>query len=243
MTIDGYQLKQCSDWYYLVPHMANSHDHVKKQNSMTLSREIIDEDLTRRESFPKQHRVFQKAHRRTVSCIAILSPQHHTIMSGDHTLHVSQPVSPSCSSQTRPSISHYSSMGSLPSKGEGFSGYDASQSNSATSLSTISGALDVRQCCPAGEGSTERFWLLMQVSEDLVKVLFHTRCVCVRVHACMRVCLRACMHACVHVCMCVCICVCMCVFTCVLSLYLSECCNFVKCSKSLKIRSIKNFKI
>jgi len=157
-----------------------------KQNSMTLSREIIDENVPRRQSFPKQHHcVFQKTHRRAMSCAAILSPQHHTIMSGDHK---SQPVSPSCSYQTRPSISHYSSLGSLLSKGEGFSGYDASQSNSVTSLSTISGTLDVRKCCPVGEGSTERFWLLMQVSEELVKVLFHTRYVlyaCLCVHVCL----------------------------------------------------------
>ena len=180
--IDGYQLKQRSDWYYLMP---QSHNHlVKKQNSMTLSREmIIMDDQMRRESFPKQQPIFQKSHRRAVSCTAVVSPYHH----GDHVPHISQPVSPSCSSQTRPSISRYSSLGSLLSKGEGFSGYEASQSNSATSLSTISGTPGVRQCRPVGEGSIERFWLLMQVSEERVKVLFHTRSLSV----CLLICLPA----------------------------------------------------
>ena len=145
---------------------------------MSLSHEMIMvDDLMRRESLPMQQQSsFLKRHRRTVSCTAVVSPYYQGIISGDHTLFVSQPVSPSCSSsQTRPSISRYSSLGSLLSKVEGFSGYDASQSNSATSLSTISGAPDVRQCCPAEEGSNKRFWLLMQVSEECVKVLFHTR--------------------------------------------------------------------
>ena len=176
--IDGYQLKQRADWYYLIPQTCNY--SVKKQNSMSLSQEMImADDLTRRESFPiQQQSSFLKRHRRTVSCTAVVSPYHQAIVSGNPTLFVSQPVSPSCSSsQTRPSISHYSSLGSLLSKGEGFSGYDASQSNSATSLSTISGAPDVRRCCPAEEGSIKRFWLLMQVSEECVKVLFHTRSV------------------------------------------------------------------
>ena len=182
--IDGYQLKQCSDWYYLMPHPPKSvDDMINRDKSMTLSREMIIDDLTRRESFPQQHHeshqqydAFQKTHRRAVSCIAFMSPQHHTIASGDHRIQISQPVSPSCNSQTpRQSISHYSSVGSLLSKGEGFSGYDASQSNSVTSLSTVSGAPNVRKCCPVGDGSVERFWLLMQVTEELVKVLFHIR--------------------------------------------------------------------
>ena len=184
--IDGYQLKQRSDWYYLMP---QSHDHLaKKKLSTTLSCELIIDQM-RRESFPTKHPTFQRSHRRAVSCTAVVSPNHH--LSGDHTLQISQPVSPSCSSQARPSISRYSSLGSLLSKGEAFSGYDASQSNSATSLSTASGTPAVRQCCPVGEGSVERFWLLMQVSEELVKVLFHTR----SVYVCLSVCLSTCLIA------------------------------------------------
>ena len=186
--IDGYQLKQRSDWYYLMP---QSHNHLaKKKVSATLSCEMImTDDQMRRESFPtkQQQPMFQRSHRRAVSCTAVVSPNRH--MSGDYTSQISQPVSPSCSSQARPSISHYSSLGSLLSKGEVCSGYDASQSNSATSLSTTSGTPAVRQCCPVGEGSVERFWLLMQVSEELVKVLFHTRSVYVCLSVCLFVCL------------------------------------------------------
>lgn len=155
---------------------------INREKSMTLSREMIIDDLARQDANPQQqeshqqHDAFQKTHRRAVSCIAFMSPQHHAIVSGDRRIQISQPVSPSCSAQTpRQSISHYSSMGSLLSKGEGFSGYDASQSNSITSLLTVSGAPYVRKCCPVGDGSVERFWLLMQVTEELVRVLYHTR--------------------------------------------------------------------
>ena len=217
--IDGYQLKQChqlkqrSDWYYLMP---QSHNYLtKKQNSMTLSCEmIITDDQMRRQSFPKQQPTFQKSHRRAASCTALVSPRHH--MSSDHMSQISQPVSPSCSFHTRPSISRYSSLGSLLSKGEGFSGYDASQSNSATSLSTISGAPAVRQCCPVEEGGVERFWLLMQVSEELVKVLFHTRSmlhlsVCLlSAYPCLSVCLSA--YPCLSVCLFVCLSLSICLF-------------------------------
>ena len=186
--IDGYQLKQRSDWYYLMPQSCN---HLaKKKVSATLSCEIIMTDDQMRESFPTKQPMFQRSHRRAVSCTDVVSPNRHT--SGDYTSQISQPVSPSCSSQAHPSISHYSSLGSLLSKGEVCSGYDASQSNSATSLSTTSGTPAVRQCCPVGERSVERFWLLMQVSEELVKVLFHTRSVCLSIHFCKHV--GVCMH-------------------------------------------------
>ena len=193
--IEGYQLNQCSDWYYLMPHPPKSvDDMINRENSMTLSREMIIDDLPRRDSFPEQHEnhqqhdPFQKTHRRAVSCIAFMSPHHHAIASGDRRIQNSQPVSPSCSAQTpRQSISHYSSVGSLLSKGEGFSGYDASQSNSITSLSTVSGAPYVRKCCPVGDGSVERFWLLMQVTEELVRVLYHIRYDSVCLSVCLSV--------------------------------------------------------
>ena len=204
MTIEGYQLKQCSDWYYLVPQPSRSCEGmIKKHDSMTSSHEMLDIDITRRESFPQPNPVILKSHRRAMSCTAVLSPhQHHMIASGDDTSQMSQPVSPSCSSsQTRPSISHFSSQGSLLSRGEGFSGYDASQSNSVTSLSATSVTADVRQCHPVTEGSVQRFWLLMHISDELVKVLFHTRCVlCMCTCAC---CVHVCVRACARVCACV----------------------------------------
>ena len=187
MAIEGYQLKQCSDWwYYLLPLPPSPpQDHIVKNYVISSQDDINMEDsLSRRESFPKHYHVTYKGHRRAFSCAAVVSA-HHLIGSSDATTgqltpdsQFSQPVSPRDEvAPSHPSISHYSSMGSLISKGEGFSGYDASNSNSMTSLSAVSETHNVRQCYSVEEGGSVRFWLLIQVSEsdNTVKVLFHTR--------------------------------------------------------------------
>lgn len=167
-------MKQCSDWYYLLP---LPQDHIVK-HYITASQEDVSlvESVLRRESFPKHRQAITKGHRRAFSCAAAVSA--HQLAGGQVTPdnQFSQPVSPRDDvPSSHPSISHYSSMGSLVSKGEGFSGYDASHSNSMTSLSTVSETNIIRQCYSMEEGGSVRFWLLIQVADNAVKVLFHTR--------------------------------------------------------------------
>ena len=143
----------------------------------------MEDSLSRRESYPKHYHIMHKGHRRAFSCAAVVSAPR-LISSSDVTTtgqltpdnQFSQPVSPKDDmTPSHPSISRYSSMGSLISKGEGFSGYDASHSNSMTSLSAVSETPNVRQCFSVEEGGSVRFWLLIQVSDNTIKVLFHTR--------------------------------------------------------------------
>jgi len=181
-------LHKCFDWYYLLPLPPSpAQDDVVKNYVMSSQDDINRENnFSKGESYPKHYHITNKGHRRAFSCAAVVSAPR-LISSSDVTTtgqltpdsQFSQPVSPKDDmTPFHPSISRYSSVGSLVSKGEGFSGYDGSHSNSMTSLSVVSETHNVRQCYSVEEGGSVRLWLLIQVSDHAVKMLFHTRLVC-----------------------------------------------------------------